>query len=47
VILAKQVMSDEVTVTLIKDGDHRLNRPADLELMLGALAGMVREAMGT
>lgn len=40
-ILAKQLMSDEVTVTLIKDGDHRLNRPADLELMLGALARLL------
>ncbi|MBX9726257.1 MAG: alpha/beta hydrolase [Rickettsiales bacterium] len=39
--LAKQLVGDEVTVTLIKDGDHRLNRPADLELMLGALGRMV------
>lgn len=40
VLLAEQLMSDEVTVTLIKDGDHRLNRPADLAAMLNALGEM-------
>ncbi|MES2983635.1 MAG: alpha/beta hydrolase [Pseudomonadota bacterium] len=39
--LARQLMSDEVTLTLIKDGDHRLNRPADLAQMTAALARMV------
>lgn len=42
-ILAKKLMSDEVTVTLIKDGDHRLNRPEDLRLMTDALARMLRQ----
>jgi pimeloyl-ACP methyl ester carboxylesterase len=41
IILAQQLMSDDVTVTLIKDGDHRLNRPADLALMTDALARML------
>jgi pimeloyl-ACP methyl ester carboxylesterase len=41
ITLAEQVMSDEVTLTLIKDGDHRLNRPADLALMMDALARML------
>jgi pimeloyl-ACP methyl ester carboxylesterase len=41
--LAKQLTSDDVTITLIKDGDHRLNRPADLELMLEALGRMLKE----
>lgn len=41
VILARQLMSDEVAVTLIKDGDHRLNRPSDLALMTDALGRMV------
>jgi pimeloyl-ACP methyl ester carboxylesterase len=36
--LAQQLMGDEVTLTLIKDGDHRLNRPDDLRLMTDALA---------
>lgn len=39
--LAAQLMGDEVTLTLIKDGDHRLNRPADLALMLDALERML------
>jgi pimeloyl-ACP methyl ester carboxylesterase len=34
---ARQLTSDDVTTTLIKDGDHRLNRPSDLALMLAAL----------
>ena len=40
--LAEKLMGDEVTVTLIKDGDHRLNRPADLALMMDALGRMLR-----
>jgi hypothetical protein len=35
--LCGKLMSDEVTVTLVKDGDHRLHRPQDLQLMLDAL----------
>ncbi len=38
--LADKLMSDEVKVTLIKDGDHRLNRPEDLQLMTDALVRM-------
>lgn len=41
VLLAQQLMSEEVCVTLIKDGDHRLNRPADLALMMDALKRML------
>lgn len=41
IALAERLMSDEVTVTLVKDGDHRLNRPADLALMTNALARML------
>ncbi len=42
IALAEKLMGDDVTVTLIKDGDHRLNRPADLALMTGALGRMLR-----
>lgn len=35
--IAERVTSDEVTVTLVKDGDHRLNRPQDLALLLEAV----------
>lgn len=38
--LASRLMSEDVTLTLIKDGDHRLNRPADLALMTDALTRM-------
>jgi pimeloyl-ACP methyl ester carboxylesterase len=40
-LLQKQLTSEEVNVTFIKDGDHRLNRPADLQLMLDALGRML------
>ncbi|MDX2094645.1 MAG: alpha/beta hydrolase [Alphaproteobacteria bacterium] len=43
-LLARQLLGDEVTVTLIKDGDHRLNRPADLQVMTDALARMLASA---
>ncbi|HUY69118.1 MAG TPA: alpha/beta hydrolase [Alphaproteobacteria bacterium] len=31
--LAERITHDDVQVTLVKDGDHRLNRPQDLELL--------------
>jgi pimeloyl-ACP methyl ester carboxylesterase len=36
--LAAQLCSDEVQVTLIKDGDHRLSRPQDLAVILDQIA---------
>ena len=39
--LARQLRSADVQLTLLKDGDHRLSRPADIALLLrivGALA---------
>ncbi len=36
--LARAVRSSDVQVHLIKDGDHRLSRPADIALMLAALS---------
>lgn len=35
--IAEKLTGDEVTVTLVKDGDHRLNRPQDLALLLEAV----------
>jgi pimeloyl-ACP methyl ester carboxylesterase len=35
--LAKALRSDDVRVTLIKDGDHRLSREADMALLLDAV----------
>ena len=40
-LLAKQLVNDDVTVTLIKDGTHRLSRPSDLALMTEGLARMM------
>ena len=44
--LAGQLTSADVQVTLVKDGEHRLSRPADLALLcrtveslLGSLGG--------
>jgi len=36
--LAEQLHSDDVQVTLIKDGDHRLSRDADIALLLRTIA---------
>jgi hypothetical protein len=36
--LANALKSDDVVFTLIKDGDHRLSRPQDLERLVAAVA---------
>lgn len=36
--LAKALRSDDIQVTLVKDGDHRLSRPQDIALLLRTLA---------
>jgi pimeloyl-ACP methyl ester carboxylesterase len=38
--LAAALRSADVQVLLIKDGDHRLSRPADIALLLGTLAAL-------
>jgi hypothetical protein len=35
--LVEHMAGDPVTLTLIKDGDHRLSRPQDLALILEAI----------
>jgi pimeloyl-ACP methyl ester carboxylesterase len=40
--LARALSGDAVTITLIKDGDHRLSRDSDIALLLAAVAGMGR-----
>jgi pimeloyl-ACP methyl ester carboxylesterase len=35
--IAKRLRSDDVQVTLIKDGDHRLSRPQDIKLLIGVV----------
>ena len=39
--LAAKLESPSVTVELIKDGDHRLSRPADLKRLAGALDRLI------
>ena len=38
--LVQCLPADDVTVTLVKDGDHRLSRPQDIEMMLRVLTQM-------
>jgi pimeloyl-ACP methyl ester carboxylesterase len=42
--LAELLRSDDVQVTLVKDGDHRLSRPCDMALLVAAVAGLSGEA---
>ena len=39
--LAQAIQGDDVTFTLIKDGDHRLSRPQDIERLLQAVDEVV------
>jgi pimeloyl-ACP methyl ester carboxylesterase len=39
--LAEQLASDDVSVTLVKDGDHRLSREADIAVLLGQVGGLI------
>ena len=36
--LTSRLGQDDVVLTLVKDGDHRLSRPEDIERMLAAVA---------
>jgi len=36
--LAERLTGDDVRITLVKDGDHRLSRPQDLALLSGVVA---------
>lgn len=44
--LAARLASRDVRITLIKDGDHRLSRPADLALLRAALLDLLGEGGG-
>jgi len=39
--IADRVVAQDVHITLIKDGDHRLSRPGDLELLKRTVAALV------
>lgn len=38
--LVEHLAEDDVTVTMIRDGDHRLSRPEDLDRLVAAVASM-------
>jgi pimeloyl-ACP methyl ester carboxylesterase len=42
--LVSRLASDDVVFTLVKDGDHRLSRPEDIERLRAALEAMARDA---
>jgi pimeloyl-ACP methyl ester carboxylesterase len=42
--LVEHLPADDVTLTLIRDGDHRLSREEDIALMLKAVGELVRRA---
>lgn len=39
--LVDHLPADDVTLSLIRDGDHRLSRPQDLDLMIRTLEGLM------
>jgi pimeloyl-ACP methyl ester carboxylesterase len=41
--LVECLRSDQVELTLIKDGDHRLSRPQDVSLLIGGLGRLLGE----
>jgi pimeloyl-ACP methyl ester carboxylesterase len=42
--LVEHLPGDSVSITLVKDGDHRLSRPEDLDRLIAAVEGVVPEA---
>jgi pimeloyl-ACP methyl ester carboxylesterase len=38
--LVEHIPGDPVTLTLVKDGDHRLSRPEDIALLISAIEGL-------
>ncbi|MXO48956.1 alpha/beta fold hydrolase [Erythrobacter vulgaris] len=41
--LAEALRSDDVQVTYVKDGDHRLSRPQDIALLLRTVDGLLQD----
>lgn len=40
--LVEHLPADDVVLTLVRDGDHRLSRPQDIDLLLNAVAQMTQ-----
>ena len=43
--LVEQLAGDPATLTLVKDGDHRLSRPEDLARLQQVVEGMTQRAI--
>jgi pimeloyl-ACP methyl ester carboxylesterase len=41
--LLDHLPADDVTLSLVRDGDHRLSRPQDLDMLLRTVEGMLRQ----
>lgn len=41
--LVSRFASDDVVLTLVKDGDHRLSRPEDIDRLIAAVEGLMGE----
>lgn len=44
--LVEHLPVDDVTLTLVRDGDHRLSRPQDLDLLVRTVSGLVERISG-
>jgi hypothetical protein len=42
--LVSLLPADDVTLSLVPDGDHRLSRPQDLDLMVRAVEAVIGQA---
>lgn len=42
--LVEHLPADDVTLSLVRDGDHRLSRPQDIAMILSALEGLVERS---
>ena len=44
--LVSRLAQDDVVLSLIKDGDHRLSRPEDIERLIGAVSEFCKNGSG-
>lgn len=42
--LVEHLPADDVTLSLVRDGDHRLSRPQDIAMLLRAAEGLIQQA---
>ncbi len=45
--LVEHLPVDDVTLTLVRDGDHRLSRPQDLDLLIRTVSGLAERVAAT